>query len=102
MLTTAMRSSPVEAIRIDLFALSTLSLGAAAIHFAVIGEHFAEYFLFGVFFGLHRPRAHGSSHVIGGVRPYALGSGCSTGRDSRHDLAPARRQVEFPGAISWI
>ena len=52
MLTTAMRASPVEAIRIDLFALSTLSLGAAAIHFAVIGEHIAEYALFGVFFAL--------------------------------------------------
>lgn len=39
-------------MRIDLFALATLSIGAAAIHFAVIGEHFAEYVLFGVFFAL--------------------------------------------------
>jgi hypothetical protein len=31
-------------------ALATLSLGAAAIHFAVISEHFTEYWVFGVFF----------------------------------------------------
>jgi hypothetical protein len=31
-------------------AIATLSLGAAAIHFAVIPEHFEEYWLFGVFF----------------------------------------------------
>ncbi len=31
-------------------ALATLSLGAGAIHFAVISEHFAEYWVFGVFF----------------------------------------------------
>jgi hypothetical protein len=31
-------------------ALATLSLGAGAIHFAVISEHFTEYWLFGVFF----------------------------------------------------
>ena len=39
-------------MRLDLFALATLSIGAAAIHFAVIGEHFAEYVLFGVFFSV--------------------------------------------------
>ena len=31
-------------------ALSALSLGSAAIHFAVLGEHFAEYAVFGIFF----------------------------------------------------
>lgn len=52
MLTTRTATSPLGAMRIDLYALATLSLGAAAIHFAVIGEHFSEYLLFGVFFSL--------------------------------------------------
>ena len=39
-------------IRLEPLALAALSLGAAAIHFAVITEHFAEYFLFGAFFSL--------------------------------------------------
>ena len=33
-------------------ALATLSTAAAAIHFAVMGEHFAEYVAFGVFFSV--------------------------------------------------
>ena len=33
-------------------ALATLSMAAAAIHFAVMGEHFAEYLAFGVFFSV--------------------------------------------------
>ena len=41
MLMTGVRASPVGTTRMDLFALATLSLGAAAIHFAVIGEPFA-------------------------------------------------------------
>jgi hypothetical protein len=32
--------------------LAALSMGAAAIHFAVMGEHFAEYVAFGVFFSV--------------------------------------------------
>jgi hypothetical protein len=38
------------AVRLDALALASLSLGAAAIHFAVISEHFTEYALFGAFF----------------------------------------------------
>ncbi len=52
MLTIEMSTRARETTRIDLFALATLSLGGAAIHFAVIGEHFREYVLFGVFFSL--------------------------------------------------
>src|SRR4029453_16572025 len=33
-------------------ALAVLSLAAAGIHFAVMGEHFQEYVVFGVFFSL--------------------------------------------------
>lgn len=38
--------------RLELIALAALSLGAAAIHFGVIAEHYAEYPLFGAFFSL--------------------------------------------------
>jgi hypothetical protein len=31
--------------------LAVISLGAAGIHFAVVGEHFEEYVVFGLFFG---------------------------------------------------
>ena len=41
------RSSGVRPLRL---AVSVLSAGAAAIHFAVIGEHLTEYPLFGAFF----------------------------------------------------
>jgi hypothetical protein len=51
-MTTWMRTSPLGSARIDPFALATLSLGAAAIHFAVIGEHFSEYVAFGIFFSV--------------------------------------------------
>jgi hypothetical protein len=41
---------PRTAREVMLWALATASLGAAAIHFAVIGEHFREAWYFGVFF----------------------------------------------------
>jgi hypothetical protein len=44
------RTSPPTARPLLLGALAALSAGAAAIHFAVIFEHFDEYSLYGVFF----------------------------------------------------
>lgn len=43
-------SSPATARPYVLGGLAALSIGAAAIHFAVVFEHFAEYTLYGVFF----------------------------------------------------
>jgi hypothetical protein len=40
----------VAALRLEPIALASLSLGAAAIHFGVISEHFAEDYRFGLFF----------------------------------------------------
>lgn len=42
----------VAAPRLEPLALAGLSLGAAAIHFGVISEHFAEDIRFGIFFAL--------------------------------------------------
>jgi hypothetical protein len=47
---TDVRTGPGTARPYLLGALATLSAGAAAIHFAVIFEHFAEYALYGAFF----------------------------------------------------
>jgi hypothetical protein len=44
---TSRSAGPHEVLR---FAGAVASAGAATIHFAVIDQHFAEYFLFGVFF----------------------------------------------------
>jgi hypothetical protein len=41
-----------ETRRIVALALAVCSLGAAAIHFAVFGEHLEEYWLYGAFFAL--------------------------------------------------
>jgi hypothetical protein len=47
---TEVRTSPSTARPLLLGALAALSVGAAAIHFAVIFEHFDEYSLYGAFF----------------------------------------------------
>src|SRR5262249_31638003 len=44
------RATPATARPYILGGLASLSVGAAAIHFAVIFEHFTEYALYGVFF----------------------------------------------------
>src|SRR6202050_1411579 len=44
------RTGPATARPYLLGGLAALSAGAAAIHFAVVFEHFAEYALYGVFF----------------------------------------------------
>ena len=47
---TEVRNSPATARPLLLGAMAALSAGAAAIHFAVMFEHFSEYSLYGVFF----------------------------------------------------
>lgn len=47
---TEVRTSPATARPLLLGAMAALSTGAAAIHFAVMFEHFSEYSLYGVFF----------------------------------------------------
>jgi hypothetical protein len=47
---TEVRTSPITARPLLLGAMASLSAGAAAIHFAVMFEHFSEYSLYGVFF----------------------------------------------------
>ena len=44
------RIDAVPNVSVAQVSLAALSMGAAAIHFAVMGEHFAEYAAFGVFF----------------------------------------------------
>ena len=44
------RTGPATVRPYLLSSLAALSVGAAAIHFAVVFEHFAEYTLYGVFF----------------------------------------------------
>ena len=47
---TEARTSPSTARPLLFGAMAALSAGAAAIHFAVMFEHFSEYSLYGVFF----------------------------------------------------
>jgi hypothetical protein len=46
------RTTPDPTVSAAQASLAALSMGAAAIHFAVMGEHFAEYVAFGVFFSV--------------------------------------------------
>lgn len=55
---TEVRPSPATARPLLFRALAALSTGAAAIHFAVMFEHFSEYTLYGVFFLARPPRPH--------------------------------------------
>lgn len=49
---TVQRTFPGASLRVlSIGPLAILSLGAAAIHFAVMPEHFAEWWAFGLFFG---------------------------------------------------
>jgi hypothetical protein len=46
------RTNTVPTVSVAQASLAALSIAAAAIHFAVMGEHFAEYLAFGVFFSV--------------------------------------------------
>ena len=46
------RSDADPSVSVAQASLAALSMAAAAIHFAVMGEHFAEYLAFGVFFSV--------------------------------------------------
>ena len=46
------RTNPEPNVSAAQASLAALSIAAAAIHFAVMGEHFAEYMAFGVFFSV--------------------------------------------------
>ena len=72
------RTGPSTARPYVLGGLAALSVGAAAIHFAVVFEHFAEYTLYGVFFlvlswaQLIWPSVVPMSPMAGSVAPDAL------------------------------
>jgi hypothetical protein len=51
-MSTIARTSADPSISVAQASLAALSMAAAAIHFAVMGEHFAEYVAFGVFFSV--------------------------------------------------
>jgi hypothetical protein len=51
-MSTIARTNADPSISVAQASLAALSMAAAAIHFAVMGEHFAEYVAFGVFFSV--------------------------------------------------
>jgi hypothetical protein len=86
------------------------SLGAAAIHFAVIGEHFQEYWLFGVFFAsvawaqvgwaaLVALRPSRAVLVVGGLSQASLVALYAVTRTAGIPLGPEPRVAEAVGSV---
>ena len=100
---TEVRNSPATARPLLFGAMAALSAGAAAIHFAVMFEHFSEYSLYGVFFlvlawaQLAWPSSSSRCRSSPGLRP-ERGPHASAWRPVR---AGARRPAGWPSGCGW-